>query len=219
MKFIIGFDMFTGDLKKSEVRDMLDAPGVAILQCYPLRKDFYSVDLEGEEKDLKALLKTVQQDIDPEINIDEILNQKMSKEDFEELENTTLSANLDAWETLASFHEIVTAGSGDEDDDIEEEEDYHEDDEPDEHEQLSTLKEAVKKAKDGHIEDLENWLLANDIEDVNFRDDYSGRGMYGNTSKVAFDTGVHPQSDLGKLLSKVLTVDSMGHDFIYYSRS
>lgn len=218
---VIGFDIFTGDLKKSEVREMLMAPGVEVLQLYPLKKDFHSVDLEGNDKDLKALLKTLQQDVDPEININMILNQKIEKEDLEDL---AVTSHMEFETVLACFHDNVTHvrayyedswgeyDDGDEED-LEEEEDL-------EVANLGELKAAVKKAKDGSMDDLEEWLAVNEVDDAKFRDDYSGRGMFGSKSKIAFTTSADPRykDGVGALLSKVFAVDSMGHDYIYYTK-
>ena len=49
---------------------------------------------------------------------------------------------------------------------------------------------------------------------------YSGRGMFGKYSQVAFTTNISPYDSVGKkLMSKGLAVDNMGRDFVYYSRA
>ena len=46
---------------------------------------------------------------------------------------------------------------------------------------------------------------------------YSGRGMFGRTSKLAITTDYHPSTFEGKKLIKLgLKVDNMGMSFIYY---
>ena len=47
---------------------------------------------------------------------------------------------------------------------------------------------------------------------------YSGRGMFGRQSTVAFTTPVSPGSTEGKKLLKSFAVDNMGRDYIYYTR-
>lgn len=52
------------------------------------------------------------------------------------------------------------------------------------------------------------------------RNDYSGRGMFGRVSSVAITSSVHPQSPAGEKLRDLgLTFDSMGRDWIYYTRT
>jgi hypothetical protein len=48
---------------------------------------------------------------------------------------------------------------------------------------------------------------------------YSGRGMFGRDSPLAFETEVHPESKEGlKLRALGFIWDNMGLDFIYYLR-
>ena len=48
---------------------------------------------------------------------------------------------------------------------------------------------------------------------------YSGRGMFGRESSFAFSCGVSPNSREGHALQALgLSSDSLGHDYIYYTR-
>jgi len=48
---------------------------------------------------------------------------------------------------------------------------------------------------------------------------YSGRGMYGRTASQAFTSGIGPGSKTGQKLVKLgFAADSLGRDFIYYTR-
>ena len=82
------------------------------------------------------------------------------------------------------------------------------------------LAEAFELAKKGEMDDLENWLGDRNVMDVKFVTDYSGRAMYGRTSKVAFTTEVRPNSKIGKMLSNHFSSDNMGkYDYVYYTKS
>lgn len=49
--------------------------------------------------------------------------------------------------------------------------------------------------------------------------DYSGRGMFGRKSDLAFDSYIHPRSIQGSQLTELgFTYDNMGKDFVYYLR-
>jgi hypothetical protein len=49
---------------------------------------------------------------------------------------------------------------------------------------------------------------------------YSGRGMYGRTSALAFKSDIAPNTHEGRKLTKLgLAVDNLGQGFIYYTRS
>jgi len=49
--------------------------------------------------------------------------------------------------------------------------------------------------------------------------DYSGRGMFGRKSELAFESYVHPRSIEGSRLTELgFTWDNMGKGFIYYLR-
>jgi hypothetical protein len=66
--------------------------------------------------------------------------------------------------------------------------------------------------KDAVLETLEG-------SDYEERKDYSGRGMGGKTSPLAYVTGIPPNSTIGKeLLDLGLSHDSMGKQYIYYVR-
>jgi len=52
-----------------------------------------------------------------------------------------------------------------------------------------------------------------------WRYDYSGRGMFGSISLIAFVSDIHPNSKYGKMLSRFFTVDSMGLEFVYYTKN
>jgi hypothetical protein len=55
--------------------------------------------------------------------------------------------------------------------------------------------------------------------DVEFRQDYSGRGMFGRVSSLAFVAHVHPCTEIGdKLRDLGLSWDSMGKDWVWYTK-
>lgn len=81
---------------------------------------------------------------------------------------------------------------------------------------------------------LEKWsemkdreALVNEVIDVidfpaePYEGEYSGRSMYGGTSKIAFTSSEPPRTWLGKLFIVLtyLSYDNLGTDYIYYSKS
>jgi hypothetical protein len=56
-----------------------------------------------------------------------------------------------------------------------------------------------------------------DRDDFRLYDGYSGRGMYGEESPLAFVTSVRPNESLGRKFQQWgFTYDNMGMSYIYY---
>jgi hypothetical protein len=56
------------------------------------------------------------------------------------------------------------------------------------------------------------------LGEIEVRNDYSGRGMFGKVSELAFVTKCHPNSERGKkfLQKTKMRTDNMGLTYIYY---
>lgn len=58
------------------------------------------------------------------------------------------------------------------------------------------------------------------VDDAEQYDGYSGRGMFGKESPLAFTTSVRPGTPLGKKLQSMgFSVDNMGMEWVYYARN
>lgn len=79
----------------------------------------------------------------------------------------------------------------------------------------------VKKLLAKVRKQFEKWpdLDMDDPDDFRIYRNYSGRGMYGDVSPLAFVTPVRPTMALGRKLQQMgFSYDSMGMDIIYYIR-
>lgn len=75
----------------------------------------------------------------------------------------------------------------------------------------------VVKLKRKVVKIIESNGLGGECKD---REDYSGRGMFGKVSSVAITGPIHPCSKVGEELRQLgMSWDSMGRDWVYYTRT
>ena len=109
-------------------------------------------------------------------------------------------------------------GEGSKEDESDDEDDEEEPEEDDDGEEEKVLRKSDFPDQQEYFDAVIN-LASELLRDPQEYDGYSGRGMMGDKSSLAFTTSTSPRSDSGAKFCKAvpgMRVDNMGMDFIYY---